>query len=161
MADYADTAGMSEDLALLGQQLRDLAAHMERLEAQVDAQQDEIAALRREVEHRRTDAAAATPAAAAAAPSPAARVPITPAMANVLKLIHSGEAEEAKRALASIPAAERNANPAVLALAAAALCIARDDYANALTALNKAKQLTDDPRLLRIVELTAAQVPAG
>jgi hypothetical protein len=162
MADLGDSAaGMYEDMAFLGHQLRDLAAHVERLEAQINEHQSELTGLRRELETLRTAPPAAPPA-AAAAPEAAAqrpRVPITPAMANVLKLVHAGQAEEAKRALAAIPAEERNANPAVLAIAAAALCIARDDFTNALTALNKARQLTDDPRLLRIVELTASQVP--
>lgn len=93
------------------------------------------------------------------AAAPAERLPLSPAMGNVLKLIHSGQAEEAKKALAAIPAEERNAQPAVLAIAAAALCIARDDYANALTALGKARQLTDDTRLLRIIDLVAQKVP--
>ena len=69
--------------------------------------------------------------------------------------------EEAKRILAAMPAEERNSQPAVLALAAAALCITRDDYVNALSALGKARQLTEDPRVLRIIELTTAQVPQG
>jgi len=167
MADFVESGeGLAEDMALIGHQLRDLAAHVESLEAQINAHQSELAALRRELETQREQYAAsqsaspaiAVQAAPAAAPM-ATRVPITPAMANVLKLIHSGQAEEAKRALSAIPAGERNANPAVLALAAAALCIARDDFANALSALGKARQLTDDPRLLRIVELTEAQVP--
>ena len=160
MADLGEAAaGMYEDLALLGHQLRDLSAHVERLEAQINEHQSELQGLRRELDTLRVapPPAAAAPVAAVAAAHP--RVPITPALANVLKLIHAGQAEEAKRALAAIPAAERNANPAVLAIAAAALCIARDDYANALNALHKARQLTDDPRLLRIVELTTAQVP--
>lgn len=164
MAELDDAAGMYEDMALLGHQLRDLSAHVERLEAQINAHQSELSGLQRELERMREERSAAQAAPiphAPDAPPPAPRpgVPITPAMANVLKLIHTGQAEEAKRALGAIPAEERNANPAVLAIAAAALCIARDDFASALSALGKARQLTDDPRLLHIVELTAAQVP--
>lgn len=121
------------------------------------------------IQERELEAAASAPPSPAAAASgtetaaaaPPARIPISPAMGNVLKLIHAGQAEEAKTALAAIPAAERNAQPAVLGITAAALCISRGDFANALTALGKARQLTDDPRMLRIVELIAQKIPAA
>jgi hypothetical protein len=175
MADIGGLAsGMEalDDLRELQQRLAALEKGMSTLLLRFGEQEQELLNLSQIVMALQDGAAAesmpasgATPAAAAPTPVPPApavpaeRIALTPEMGNVLKLIHAGQADEAKKALAAIPAEERNKQPAVLAIAAAALCIARDDYKNAFTALGKARQLTDDPRLLRIIELVGQKVP--
>jgi hypothetical protein len=112
-------------------------------------------------ERRQPGPAPAKAAASAGLPGSDTPVVITPALREVLRLIHSGDVAAAKQSLAGIPAEERNAYPAVLAIVAAAMCVASDDYTRAASALDKARQLTGDPRLLRIAELVEQRLPKG
>ena len=79
-------------------------------------------------------------------------------MLEVIGLIHQGQGDEAQRRLQALPSEELAEQPAVVAIAAAALCTQRDDYASALRALERARELTDDPRLLKVIQLVEAQV---
>lgn len=83
---------------------------------------------------------------------------ISPGMLEVIGLIHEGEGDEAQRRLQALPGAELEEQPAVVAIAAAALCTQRNDYSSALQALKRARELTDDPRLLKVIHLVEAQV---
>ena len=82
---------------------------------------------------------------------------VSPRLAEVVRLVHAGEAEEAQRRLRAIPEEELSAQPAVVALVASALFVQRGDFEAALRALERARSLTDDPRLLRIIQLVGAQ----
>jgi hypothetical protein len=151
----------SGEMASLQQRVQSLERDMSTLLLRFGEQEQELLNLSQIVMAMQSGDAAPAPAAAppTAELAPRERVALSPAMGSVLKLIVSGQAEAAKKALGGISADERNAQPAVLAVTAGALCIGRADYANARTALDKARQLTDDPRLLRIVEMVAARVP--
>jgi len=82
---------------------------------------------------------------------------VSPRMAEVVQLVHEGQGEEAQRRLRAIPEEELSAQPAVVALVASALFVQRGDFEAALKALERARTLTDDPRLLRIIQLVGAQ----
>jgi hypothetical protein len=90
----------------------------------------------------------------------AADAPISPAMLDVIRLIVRGEVDEAQKELQSISSEERNAQPAVVALAAAALFIQRGDFASGLKALKQAKSFTSDPRLTQVIERVAERAEA-
>ena len=92
-----------------------------------------------------------------AATDVAMRPEITPGMVSVIQLISQGRGEEAQRQLHSLPETELAGQPAVVALVAAALFIQRGDYAAGLKAVNKARRLTDDPRLQRLIQLIEKQ----
>lgn len=92
-----------------------------------------------------------------AATDVAMRPEITPGMVSVIQLIGQGRGEEAQRKLHSLPETELAGQPAVVALVAAALFIQRGDYAAGLKAVNKARKLTDDPRLQRLIQLIEKQ----
>jgi hypothetical protein len=82
---------------------------------------------------------------------------VSPRMAEVVQLVHEGQGEEAQRRLRAIPEEELSAQPAVVALVASALFVQRGDFEAALKALERARTLTDDPRLLRIIQMVGAQ----
>jgi hypothetical protein len=88
----------------------------------------------------------------------AAQPAISPGMLEVISLIHGGEGDEAQRRLQALPGAELEEQPAVVAIAAAALFAQRDDYSSALHTLQRARELTDDPRLLKVIQLVEVQV---
>ena len=84
-------------------------------------------------------------------------IAITPSIANVIELVRRGESEQAQRELQALPAEEIAGHPAAVALVAAALCIQRGDVPSGLEALERARELTDDPRLLKVLALVAGQ----
>jgi len=86
--------------------------------------------------------------------------PISPAMLDVIRLIVGGKVDEAQKELQSIPPDERNSQPAVVALAAAALFIQRGDFTSGLKALKQAKSFTTDPRLTQVIERVAERAGA-
>lgn len=86
---------------------------------------------------------------------------LSPRMLEVVRLILAGSLEEAQGRLQAIPAEERNAQPAVVALAAAAMCLQRGDYATATKALERARSFSRDPRLDRVLEKVAERAQAG
>ena len=83
---------------------------------------------------------------------------ISAGLASVIKLIAVGQGDEAHRAMRELPPEELREQPAVVALVAAALCVQRGDYSSGLTALTKARTLTDDPRLLRVMQAIEKQM---
>lgn len=94
---------------------------------------------------------------AAAEPAPQLGAKITPELARVIRLVQQGEGDSAQRELRRIPEEELARQPEVVALVAAALCVQRGDYATGLKALERARTLTDDPRLLRVMQLIEEQ----
>ena len=82
---------------------------------------------------------------------------VTPGIARVLKLVHGGKTTEAQQELRSLPTEELAGQPAVVALVAAVLCIERGDFEAGLTALNRARQYSDDPKLQRVIDLVRKQ----
>lgn len=80
---------------------------------------------------------------------------ISPRMLEVIQLILQGESESAQALLQEIPTEERNSQPAVVALAAAAMCIQREDYGTAAKALERARSFTSDPRLAKVLDKIA------
>jgi uncharacterized coiled-coil protein SlyX len=93
-------------------------------------------------------------AATAAAP---ALAELSGPMKSVLQLVYQGELDEAQRRLYELPEAELAAQPAVVALVAAALFVQRGDLNHALQALSSARELTDDERLLHVIQLVEDQ----
>jgi hypothetical protein len=83
---------------------------------------------------------------------------ISPGLVDVIKLIAVGQGDEAHRKMRELPAEELREQPAVVALVAAALCVQRGDYSSGLTALTKARSLTDDARLLRVMQAIESQI---
>lgn len=83
---------------------------------------------------------------------------ISPSMRNVIRLVHNGDADTAQRELRSIPEDELSANPATVAIVAAAMCAQRGEMAQALKALDHARGLTRDERLLTVMEHIRAQL---
>jgi hypothetical protein len=94
---------------------------------------------------------------AEAEPRPKPRV-ITPGLAAVIRLIAVGQAEEAHKAMRELPQEELAEQPAVVTLAVAALCVQKGDYAAGLKALERARSMTDDSRLLRVIQAVEAQL---
>jgi hypothetical protein len=83
---------------------------------------------------------------------------VTPELARVIRLVQQGAGEEAQRELRRIPEEQLQEQPAVVALVAAALFVQRGDYATGLQALKRARTLTDDARLLRVMQLLEQQL---
>lgn len=79
-------------------------------------------------------------------------------MRNVIRLLQSGDADAAQQELRSIPEEELAEDPAAVAIVAAALCAQRGDMTQALKALDHAKGLTNDERLLRVMERIRTQL---
>jgi hypothetical protein len=98
---------------------------------------------------------AASPAPAREAAPEAASA--TPRMLEVVKLVQQGKGEEAQALLQSMPQQELTAQPAIVALAAATLCLQRGDIAACLKALKRARGFTSDPRLLKVLERVEAK----
>lgn len=94
-------------------------------------------------------------------PDPAGPAELSSGMLEVVGLILSGEADEAQRRLQEMPAEERNTQPAIVALAAAAMCMQRGDYTTAAKALERARSFSSDPRLLRVLERVSERAAAG
>jgi len=92
--------------------------------------------------------------ASAAEPAP----DTSPAMAHVIQLVFQGDSEAAQRELHALPEEELAEQPAIVALVAAALFVQRGDYEHGLQALQRARELTDDPRIMHVIQLVAAQV---
>jgi hypothetical protein len=84
--------------------------------------------------------------------------PASPGMAHVIQLVFQGASEEAQRELYSLPEEELTAQPAVVALVAAALFVQRGDYEHGLQALQRARELTNDPRIMHVIQLVGAQM---
>lgn len=143
MSPARDHADLEPRLAALEQRLAEVEARLEQLAggAQAEAAQP---------------AAAADGAGASAAVAPALK--ITPELVRVIRLVQEGRGDEAERELRRLPEAELASQPGVVALVAAALCVQRGDYANGLKALGRARSLTGDARLLRVMELVEAQM---
>lgn len=143
MKTTADIAGLEQRLAALELRLAEVEARLEQTEHMGLA-----------------NATPATPNGAgtdgpAAAPPP---LKISPELVRVIRLVQEGRGDEAERELRHLPEAELAAQPGVVALVAAALCVQRGDYANGLKALRRARSLTGDARLLRVMELVEAQM---
>jgi hypothetical protein len=84
--------------------------------------------------------------------------PSSAGMAHVIQLVFQGAGEDAQRELYALPEEELASQPAVVALVAAALFVQRGDYENGLQALQRARELTDDPRIMHVIQLVAAQM---
>jgi len=82
---------------------------------------------------------------------------ISTGMAAIVRLIAHGDAEAAQRRLHKLPEEELARQPAVVALVAAALFVERGDFAAGLKAIARARQLTDDPRLVKLTTLIENQ----
>jgi hypothetical protein len=92
-----------------------------------------------------------------ARPAPPLQLQITPELASVIRLVQQGHGDAAQRELRRIPEEHLAQQPEVVALVAAALCVQRGDYATGLKALERARTLTNDPRLLRVMQLIEEQ----
>ena len=82
----------------------------------------------------------------------------SPGMAHVIQLVFQGASDDAQRELYALPEAELSAQPAVVALVAAALFVQRGEFEHGLQALQRARELTDDPRIVHVIQLIAAQM---
>jgi hypothetical protein len=82
----------------------------------------------------------------------------SPGMAHVIQLVFQGESEAAQQELYALPEAELAAQPAIVALVAAALFVQRGDYEHGMQALQRARELTDDPRVMHVIQLVTAQM---
>ena len=82
---------------------------------------------------------------------------ISPGMVRIIQLIGQGEGEAAQTKLHSLPEDELASQPAVVALVAAALFVQRGDYDSGLKAVSRARQLTNDERLIKLTQLIEQQ----
>jgi hypothetical protein len=155
----ADARGAVEE------QIKELASRCAHLEQRVDALTSLAANLMAEIASVAPDryAPPAEPGLEQPvhAPVPTAAVHakrgVSAGIARVIQLIHRGETAAAQKLLRSVPQKELAEQPASVALVAAALCIERGDFQAALKALGRARQLTDEARLLKVIELVEAQ----
>ncbi len=142
--------GLQPQLAALEARIAELEARLAELAARV-----EPVLLQHAAQAPHPGGAAPDPAAAAQAPPLPAK--ITPELARVIRLVQQGQGDEAQRELRRIPDEQLAQQPEVVALVAAALCVQRGDYATGLKALERARTLTNDPRLLRVIQLIEEQ----
>jgi TolA-binding protein len=88
---------------------------------------------------------------------PSLAAEISAGMSAIIRLIARGEAETAQQKLHKLPEEELARQPAVVALVAAALFVERGDYSAGLKAVARARQLTNDPRLVKLTQLIERQ----
>jgi hypothetical protein len=160
-----NAVGLNERLANVEQRIEELSWRMDRIAnqiAQLSYRQDtnteavDSAAPQEEpADHTpETMEPESSTATAASEPSP----PISSGLLNVIKLIAHGDAEAAQQKLYRLPEQELAGQPAVVALVAAALFVRRGDYTAGLKAIGRARQLTNNPRLLALSKLIEKQV---
>lgn len=83
---------------------------------------------------------------------------LSPAMQQIVQLVYQGQSEEAQRQLYALPEEDLAAQPAMVAVVAAALFVERGDLELAIQALQRARELTDDPRVMQVIELLQRQM---
>lgn len=151
MTDEAQPEDLRHQVGQLQTELRDLQQRVDSLSARLDG-------LAPQKSTTPQPAGSEAPA-ADSAETPSVHTPalITPGLAEAVRLVHTGQGEQAQRMLQSLPAEELAAQPAVVALVAAALCVQRGDPTAGLKALRRAKELTQDPRLLKAIRLVEQQ----
>ena len=151
MSEQQENGAVRRELLQLAARLSGLEERVEDLAARIDNLVDKLARLTHTVRGIED-----TPGAAPADANLEAA--ISPAMARVLQLIYQGQGEQAQQELYALPEDELSAQPAVVMLAAAALFTQRGEFARALTALGRARELTNDSRLLRVIQLLETQM---
>jgi hypothetical protein len=153
MSETRDSSGgTGRELTLLNARLANLEERVEELGARMQNLVDKMTQLTHTVRNLESAAPAQTEA------QPGLGSGMSPAMAQVLQLIYQGQGELAQQELYALPEEELSAQPAVVMLAAAALFTQRGEYARALTALGRARELTNDTRLLRVIQLLETQL---
>ena len=78
---------------------------------------------------------------------------------QAIKMITEGHSEEAQKLITAQPREILAANPGIVALVAGAVRIRKGEFEIAAAALQKARSLLNDPRLLRVVKFMEAQLP--
>ncbi len=157
-------AGLDARVTYLSERVSELNLKLEAALGRIAHLEQDMIELR-----ERQQSAPATPAAApqaSAATSRAASTETAPAsgantastIQDVLRKVYSGDAEGAQKLLLSLTKEEMQRNTSVVALVAATLCIQRGDMSAGLQALQRARQFTDDARLLRVIDLVEAQI---
>jgi hypothetical protein len=165
-------AGPESDAAALALRMSDLEQRIEEITQRVDNLVNQVARLSRlsqsaDDNNLDLDSAADEDSVLAgeaddqAAELTAAHAPLTteisPGMVRVIQLIGQGEGEAAQTKLHSLPEGELASQPAVVALVAAALFVQRGDYDSGLKAVSRARQLTNDERLIKLTQLIEQQ----
>jgi hypothetical protein len=150
-----------------GEQLEQLQARLLGLEEQVSELSlrldNAVSALVKLTQHLRNQSGAAKssePAAPRNAANETSPAEVTPRMLEVVRLVQQGKGEEAQAQLQALPQAELAAQPAIVALVAATLCLQRVDIQACLKALKRARGFTSDPRLLKVLERVEGKAQA-
>ncbi|MCC7476835.1 hypothetical protein IT575_00120 [bacterium] len=152
-------AGLDARVNYLSEKLSELQLKLETALARIAHLEGDLIELR-----DKQSAAGSAGAPRPAQRGPAAEQPVLGAGAtsstiqDVLRKVYSGDAEGAQKLLLSLSKDEMARNTSVVALVAATLCIQRGDMNAGLTALQRARQFTDDPRLLRVIDLVEGQL---
>jgi uncharacterized coiled-coil protein SlyX len=153
--------GFEQRLDALEMRTAELEESLDRLAARIEQAVARLAALAQAVSgvetHTQHGSAAGAPVMPPSAP-PSDTPRISSEMAQVIRLVQAGRGEEAQRLLRSLPEDQLAGQPGVVALVAAALCAQRGDYATGLKALESARAVTGDPRLLRLMQLMQEQL---
>ena len=145
------------NLKQLAQRLDDLQARLSSIEAKIASHDSLLSGLTSQLEGPAQPVDQGSGGPRQAAEREPKQVPVTPGIARVLKLVHGGKSGEAQQELRKLATEELAAQPGVVALVAAVLCIERGDFEAGLTALNRARQFSDDPKLQRVIELVRKQ----
>lgn len=159
-------AQTSDEYAYLNARMLELEQRVEELSLRVGNLVELVARLSHDADSSAQPLTVSEDAAAAAATAePAAgsaeAAQATPAisrgMLRVIQRIQHGDGETAQQELQALPQQELASQPAVVALVAAALFVQRGDLKAGLKALRRARGLTDDPRLLKLISLLEEQ----
>lgn len=158
-----NSLGSTDQLASIEQRIEELSWRLDRLANQVaqlsykhetdgdseslDSPQQVPAAPLQAVETTRSDAPDDTPLAAQ----------ISPGLLEIIRLIAHGDAESAQQKLQRVPEHELTGQPAVAAMVAAALFVQRGEFVAGLKAISRARQLTDNPRLITLTRMIEKQ----
>jgi hypothetical protein len=145
-------------LAYLEDRITDLTIRLESLYARLAALEESQALLLSAAPHTEATADAKGKGARKGAKSDDAGAEPQLTINDVLTLVLKGEAQAAQQLLLSLPKEEMERQPGIVALAAATLCIQRGDLRGGLTALHRARQFTEDPRLLKVIERLEGQI---
>lgn len=142
--------------AALEERLIDISLRLEALQDRVERLEGELAELRRSPVEKKA-AAAEAPAPRSAAPAATTSGGST-SIQDVLRLVYTGDAEGAQKLLLGLPKEEMERNTGVVAIVAATLCVQRGDLSGGLRAMQRARQVTDDPRLLKVIDMIESQL---
>ena len=101
-----------------------------------------------------------TPPQHAATAPPADSAMESPAeMLQIIRLLTENRSEEAQKLLTSLPREVMAANPGIVALVAGAVRIRKGEFEIAAAALQKARSILGESRLLRVVKFLENQLP--